>query len=60
VFSQLLVDASPHRFVRQHLAGLDLRESLLDFADEPVVVVDSSLDGFGIRVVGERRVASGC
>ena len=45
MFGQLLLQADSDRFVGQHLPGVDLGESLLDFSDEPVVVVDGSLDG---------------
>ena len=46
MFGQLLLQAGADGVVRQYLPGVDLGESLLDFADEPVVVVDGSLDGF--------------
>jgi hypothetical protein len=35
--------------VRQYLPGVDLGESLLDFVDEPVVIVDGSFDGFAAQ-----------
>lgn len=43
---ELLLQAGADGVVRQHLPGVDLNEPLLDFADEPVVVVDGSLDCF--------------
>ena len=49
---QLLLQAGADGVVRQYLPGVDLGESLLDFADEPVVVVDGSLDGFADQHVG--------
>ena len=41
------------RFMREHVALLDFCKTLVDFADEPVVIVDDPLDrvagyGFGI------------
>jgi hypothetical protein len=43
---QLLLQPGAHDVARPYLPGVDLGESLLNFADEPVVVVDGSLDGF--------------
>ena len=42
-FGQPLLQAGTDSLMRQDLPGVDLAESLLDFAHEPVVVVDSSL-----------------
>ena len=46
MFGQLLLQAGADGVVRQYLPRVDLGESLLDFPDEPVIVVDGSLDGF--------------
>jgi hypothetical protein len=42
------------------VAGVDLSESLLDFAAEPVVVVDGSLDGFAAHGDSRTRANSRC
>ena len=49
---QLLLEPGADGVARQYLPGVDLGEALLDFADEPVVVVDGSLDGFADQHVG--------
>jgi hypothetical protein len=46
MFGELLLQPCADSVMRQYLPGVDLGEPLLDFADEPVVVVDGSLDGF--------------
>ena len=49
---QLLLEPGADGVARQYLPRVDLGEALLDFADEPVVVVDGSLDGFADQHVG--------
>lgn len=52
MFGQLLLQAGADGVARQYLLGIDLSESLLDFADEAVVGVDGSLDGFADQQFG--------
>lgn len=58
MFGQLLLQAGADGVVRQYLPGVDLGEALLDFADEPVVVVDGSLDGFADQQLGRHAPAA--
>lgn len=57
MFGQLLLQKCADGIVRQYLPGVDLGEPLLDFTDEPVVVVDGSLDGFADQYVGRHAAA---
>lgn len=43
--SQVPLETSTHVLMGQYLATLNLRESLLDLSNEPVVVIDGALDG---------------
>jgi hypothetical protein len=59
LLGHLLIQAATDGVVRQYLRGVDLGESLLDLADEPVVIVHGSFDGFADQHLGRHASPAG-
>ena len=55
---EFLLEPDTDFLVGQDLSSANLGEALLDFADEPVVVVNGSLDGFPYQKVGRNAAAA--
>jgi hypothetical protein len=45
-FGQSLLETGADRFVRERVAALDLRQTLFDFSDEPLVLIDQAFNRF--------------
>ena len=58
MFGEFLLDPGTDFLVGQDLSSVNLGEALFDFADEPVVVINGSLDGFPDQKFGRYAAAA--